>query len=125
MIHHAERKSYIFRYQQKTRRGSLSSAREFSQASSWATLQMPGEAGKEVFIIADVEELAENDASDVYSRRTTTKEVPVPKEGDKFIFPFVNGTTTLTGKGSEILTSDRIRQDTLPPETDAVVFFFF
>ena len=72
---------------------------------------MPGEAGKEAFIIADVEELEENDASDVYSRRTKTQEVPLAKEGDKFIFPFVNGSTKLAGKGSEILTSDRIRQD--------------
>ena len=35
----------------------------------------------------------------------------MPKEGDKFIFPFADGSAKLAGKGSEVRTSDRIRQD--------------
>ena len=40
-----------------------------------------------------------------------TNEVLVPKEGDNFMFPCVSGSAKLSGKGSEIRTSDPIRQD--------------
>ena len=45
-----------------------------------------------------VEELLENDASEVYVRRMKTKEVLVPKEVDKITFPFVNGSVKVAGK---------------------------
>ena len=56
-------------------------------------------------------ELQENDASEVYLRRMKAKEVLMPKGGDNFTFPFVNGAVKLAGKGSEVRHANRIRQD--------------
>ena len=47
----------------------------------------------------------------MYLRIIKTKEVLVSKEGDNFIFPFVNGSVRLAGKGSEVGPSGRIRQE--------------
>ena len=62
-------------------------------------------------LVADVEKLQENDASDVYSRRITPKEFLVPEEGDSFMFPCANGLEKMAGKDAEIRPSNRIRQD--------------
>ena len=64
-------------------------------------------SGREVLLVADVDECQENDASEVRSRRMKTKEVLVLKEGDNFIFTFVARSAKLAGEDSEIRTSDR------------------
>ena len=40
-------------------------------------------------LVADIEELHENGASELYLRRIKEKEVIVPKDGDTFIFLIV------------------------------------
>ena len=62
-------------------------------------------------LAADVGELQENGASEVYLRTKKTRVVLVPKEGDNFTFPFADGSAMLAGKGFEVRTSNRIRED--------------
>ena len=47
-----------------------------------------GGSWKRDLLVADVDELQKNDASEVYLISVKTKEVLVPKEGDNFVFPF-------------------------------------
>ena len=47
---------------------------------------------------ADVEELQEQDISEVYMKRINGKEVLVAEEGETFIFPYSNGSAKLAGK---------------------------
>ena len=63
---------------------------------------MRGESWKGHLLVADVGDLQETDASEVYLRRVKTKEVLVPKEGDNFIFSFAHGSAKLAGKDSEV-----------------------
>ena len=46
-------------------------------------------------LVADTDELQQNDASEVYLRITTTEEVTVPKEVDNFMFPFASGSAKM------------------------------
>ena len=55
-----------------------------------------------------------NHAPEVYVKRINAKEVLVVKERDKFISPCANGKIKLAGKGSQVRSSDQIRQG---PET--------
>ena len=65
---------------------------------------------KGFFSAADVEELLENDSSEVYLRILETT-VPLPKGGDNFIFTFVIRSEKLAGNLSEIRKSDRLLKD--------------
>ena len=52
--------------------------------------------------MADIDELQENDASDVYSRTVETQEVVVQKKKeDKFAIQFVTGSAKSAGKAAE------------------------
>ena len=120
----SEQKSKIIRDHSNTRRGSVSSARKPSQVFFGRrryALHARGSCNGDV-LVADVEELQENDATDVFLRRLTTKEVLVPSDGGKFIFPFVHGSAKLAGEGSEFRTSDGIRQYIEKEKNTAVIF---
>ena len=72
-----------------------------------------GGSWKGGILVAYVEELQENDASEVYLRRINIIEVLVPKDNkEHFKFACVNGALTLAGKVPAVRTSDEIRQDT-------------
>ena len=52
--------------------------------------------------MADIDELQENDASEVYSRTVETHEVVVQKKKeDKFVYQFVTGSAKSAGKAAE------------------------
>ena len=70
-----------------------------------------GGSWKRDILVANVEEFQENDTSEEYASRIKPKEVLVPKEGDKFIIPFADGSAKLAGTGSDVRNSSRIRQD--------------
>ena len=50
------------------------------------------------------------DASEIYSKRLNAKEVILPKENEKFIFPAADGRITLSGGDQDLRTSTLIRQ---------------
>ena len=58
---------------------------------------------------ADTEELEKMDASEIYSKRLSAKEVIVPKENGKFIFPTADGRIKLPGGDQDLRTSTLIR----------------
>ena len=62
----------------------------------------PERSWKGDHFVADVQELQENDASEVYLRRTKTKELLVLLQGDNFISPCLSGSAKLAGKVSEV-----------------------
>ena len=81
-----------------------------SEAFLWPMLSFAEWSSERDLLVADVEEEQENDASDAYIRRMRTSIVLVmPKKGDSFKFPIVDA--KLAGRGSEIRTSDRVRQE--------------
>ena len=48
-------------------------------------------------LVADIEELEQMDASEIYAKRLNTKEVLTPMKSDKFTFPVADGTVKLSG----------------------------
>ena len=46
-------------------------------------------------MIADIEELEDMDASELYARRLNAKEVLTPMKGENFICPVADGTVAL------------------------------
>ena len=77
-------------------------------------------------MVADIEELEEMDASELYARRLNAKEVLTPMKGDKFIFPIADGTVKISGEDQDLRTFTLIRdrpdrgeeQDDLRGESD-------
>ena len=60
-------------------------------------------------MVADIEELEEMDASELYARKLNAKEVLTPMSGEKFIFPIADGTVKLSGENQVLRTSTLIR----------------
>ena len=58
---------------------------------------------------ADIEELEEMDASEIYAGRLNAKEVLTPMKGDNFIFPVADGTVKTPGGDQRLGTSTLIR----------------
>ena len=52
--------------------------------------------GPKVILVADIEELKQMDASEIYAKRLNAKEVLTPMSGEKFIFPIADGTVKLS-----------------------------
>ena len=52
------------------------------------------------FLVADIEELENLDASEIRARRLNAKEPITPKNGDIFVFPIAEETVTLSGQRS-------------------------
>ena len=68
-----------------------------------------GRIWKGDILVADIEELEEMDASEIYSQRLNAKEVILPKENGKFVFPVADGRINLSGRDQELRTSTLIR----------------
>ena len=60
-------------------------------------------------LVADLEELETMDASEIYSKRLSAKEVIFPKEKGDFIFPIADGRIKLLGRDQDLGTSTLIR----------------
>ena len=58
-------------------------------------------------LVADIEELEQMDASEIYATRLNAKEVLAPMGGEKFIFPIADGTVKLSGGDQFYLPSSR------------------
>ena len=77
-------------------------------------------------MVADIEELEQMDASQLYARRLIAKEVLTPMEGENFIFPVADGTVKFSGGDQVLRTSTLIwhsqdrgeAQDNLRGESD-------
>ena len=61
--------------------------------------------GPKVILVADIEELKQMDASEIYAKRLNAKEVLTPMSGEKFIFPIADGTVKLSGGDQDLRTS--------------------
>ena len=68
-----------------------------------------GEIWKGDMMVADIEELKEMDASELYARRLNAKEVFTPMKGEHFIFPVADGTVKHSGGDQVLRTSTLIR----------------
>ena len=66
-------------------------------------------------LIADLEELEMMDASEIYSKRLTAKEVIIPKQGE-FIFPIADGRIKPLGGDQDLRTSTLIRHRSIEGE---------
>ena len=60
-------------------------------------------------LVADLEELESMDASEIYSKRLSAKEVIFSKEKGEFIFPLADGRIKLLGGDRDLRTSTLIR----------------
>ena len=56
-------------------------------------------------MVADVGDLRNLDASEIYVRRLSAKEVLTPKNGEKLRFPFADESVKLAGRDQVFLTS--------------------
>ena len=55
------------------------------------------EFGKEMFLVADIEELEKMDASEIRAERLNAKEVLTPLSGEHVMFSIADGTVKLSG----------------------------
>ena len=77
-------------------------------------------------MVADIEELEDMDASELHARRLNAKEALTPMKGQKFIFPFADGTVKTSGGDQDLRTFTLTRegpergeeQDNLRRESD-------
>ena len=60
-------------------------------------------------MVADVEELAEMDTSELHARRLNAKEVLTPEDGEKFVFRVAHGSLELAERDQVPRTSTSIR----------------
>ena len=65
--------------------------------------------GKEIFLVADLEELETLDASEIHARRLSAEEIKTPKNCENFIFPIGDGTVKLSGGDHAIRKSTSMR----------------
>ena len=75
-----------------------------------------GRIWKGDILIADLEELSEFDASDIYRRRINAKEVLIRQKDDEFIFPIADGTARLSGRDHEFREPTLRREPTVRSE---------
>ena len=61
-------------------------------------------------LVADLEELDTMDASEIYSKRLNVKEVILPKENGKFMFPVADGRIKFVGGDQELRTPTLMRE---------------
>ena len=72
-------------------------------------LHAAGRIWKGDFLVADIEELENLDASEIHARRLKDQEVITPKNGESFIFPTADGTIKLSGGPQDVPKSTLIR----------------
>ena len=68
-------------------------------------------------LVADLEELETMDASEIYSRRLSAKEVIFPKAKGEFIFPIADGRLKPPGGDQDLRTSTLIRHRSIQGES--------
>ena len=68
-----------------------------------------GRIWKRDIMVADIEELEQMDASEIFVNRPNAKEMLTPMKGDNFIFPVANGTVKVFGGDRRLKTSTSIR----------------
>ena len=88
------------------------SAKDLSRLHQFGSKVLPGlflgyalHAGriwKGDILVADIQELEEVDASEIYAKRLNAKEVLTPMGGEKIMFPIADGTVKLSG-GDQVL----------------------
>ena len=76
-----------------------------------------GKIWKGDILVADLEELETMDASEIYSKRLSAKEVIFPKEKGVFIFPFADGRIKPLGRDQDLRTSTLIRDHPIRGES--------
>ena len=69
-------------------------------------------------LVADLEELETMDASEIYSKRLSAKEVIFHKEKGEFIFPIADGRIKPLGGDQDLRTSTLIRQRPIQGESN-------
>ena len=62
-------------------------------------------------MVADIEDLAQMDASELHARRLNAKEVSTPMKGEKLILPVADGTVKISGEDQDLRTSTLIRDN--------------
>ena len=77
-----------------------------------------GEIWKGDVLIADLEELETMDASEIYSKRLSAKEVIFPKENGKFIFSIADGRIKPLGGDQDLRTSTLVRHRPIQGESN-------
>ena len=75
-----------------------------------------GRIWKGDILVADIEELETMDASEIYSERLNAKEVVLPKENGKIMFPAADGRINLSGGDQEPRTSTLVREHQIQGE---------
>ena len=60
-------------------------------------------------LVADIQELEQMDASEIYANRLNAKELLTPMSGEKFIFPVADGKVKISGGDQDLRTSTLIR----------------
>ena len=78
-----------------------------------------------VIIVADIEELEQMDASEIYAKKLNAKEVLTPMSGEKFIFPIEDGTVKLSGGDSLSLSNSYFKSRALQRLSVKVFFYKF
>ena len=73
-------------------------------------------------LVADVEELETMDASEIYSKRLNAKEVILPQENGKFIFPVADGRIKLPRGDQDLTTSTLVRHRPIQGESNIDFF---
>ena len=68
-------------------------------------------------MVADLEELETMDASEIYPKRLSAKEVIFPKQGE-FIFPIADGRIKTPGGDQELRTSTLVRHRPIQGESN-------
>ena len=76
-----------------------------------------GRIWKGDMLVADIEELETMDASEIYSKRLSAKEVIFPEENGKFILPAADGRINISGGNQELRTSTLIREHPIRGES--------
>ena len=69
-----------------------------------------GRIWKGDILVADIGELEQIDASEIYAKRLNAKEVLTSMSGEKFIFPIAGGTVKLSG-GDQVLRTSTFFRD--------------
>ena len=101
----------------RTSQESINLVRKSYLDCSLDTLCTRVEFGRGDVLVADLEELETMDASEIYSKRLTAKEVIFPKEKGKYIFPIADGRIKTRGGDQELRTSTLVRHRPIQGES--------
>ena len=95
-----EQWSNVTLFLRKTSRDCISSAQKSLQVYFSAMYCTRGGNWKGDIMVADIEESEQTDASKLYARRLSAREVLTSQRSGNFIFPVADGTLKIFGKNS-------------------------